>query len=86
MSAIGTIPASYQHIQIGDRIFNGVHTIPFHVWTAVVVAMVIAKMQKRRTRRQLGQLTAEQLRDVGITRAEADREVRKSFPGYQRFH
>lgn len=34
---------------------------------------------KRRTRRSLLELTDEQLRDIGISRSEAQREIRKSF-------
>ena len=34
---------------------------------------------KRRTRRSLLDLTEEQLRDIGISRSEARREVGKSF-------
>lgn len=36
-------------------------------------------MEKRRTRRSLANLSDHQLRDIGVTRYEADREARRSF-------
>jgi uncharacterized protein YjiS (DUF1127 family) len=34
---------------------------------------------KRRTRQALIEMTEDQLRDIGITRSEAQREIGKSF-------
>ena len=38
-----------------------------------------AWLMKRRTRHALLEMTEDQLRDIGISRSEAQREVRKSF-------
>lgn len=40
---------------------------------------VRAWMLKRRTRQALIEMTEDQLRDIGITRSEAQREIGKSF-------
>lgn len=37
-------------------------------------------LSKRRSRRRLADLDDRMLRDIGVSRAEAMREVRKSFP------
>lgn len=49
-----------------------------------LIAMLLAAWRRarrnRRTRWALSKLDDDRLRDVGISRASADREVRKSFP------
>jgi uncharacterized protein YjiS (DUF1127 family) len=44
------------------------------LWTAFVVWQ-----QKREGRRALREMTADQLKDIGLSRSEAAREIAKSF-------
>jgi uncharacterized protein YjiS (DUF1127 family) len=55
-------------VQIPWRIVLRRGRLAWHIWSG-----------KRRTRRSLLDLTDDQLRDIGISRSEAQREVRKSF-------
>ena len=41
-------------------------------------------LEKRRTRRQLSLLDEHGLRDIGVSRQDADREIRKSFAFFLR--
>ena len=41
--------------------------------------VVVAVLARHRTRRHLGDLSAEQLNDIGLTRAQAEAESRKRF-------
>jgi uncharacterized protein YjiS (DUF1127 family) len=45
-----------------------------------IMAGLLRWRARRRTRRHLADLEAHMLRDIGVTPAEAAREVRKSFP------
>jgi len=56
--------------------------MPVRVWFGILMRMIVLKMGKRRTRRHLGELTDDQLRDVGLTRAQAITEVRLSYPAW----
>jgi uncharacterized protein YjiS (DUF1127 family) len=49
-------------------------TVAVHAWRVYRAWWI-----KRRTRHSLLELTQEQLLDIGISRADAKREVRKSF-------
>ncbi|MQB43050.1 DUF1127 domain-containing protein [Rhizobium sp. ICMP 5592] len=40
---------------------------------------LVSRLQKRRTRRDLSELTDTQLLDIGVTRSEAKAEVNKSW-------
>ncbi|WP_439627505.1 DUF1127 domain-containing protein [Shinella sp.] len=53
---------------------RSVRAIAYRIWLALR-----AHCLKRRTRHALLELTDDELRDIGITRTEAHREVRKSF-------
>ncbi|MGJ7038181.1 uncharacterized protein YjiS (DUF1127 family) [Shinella sp. BE166] len=53
---------------------RSVRAIAYRTWLALR-----AHCLKRRTRHALLELTDDELRDIGITRTEAHREVRKSF-------
>lgn len=84
MGTIDTLRFNNASIRIGNDTFEAIDTVPFRIWLRVMVAMTLAKIEKRRTRKQLARLTAEQLQDIGISIYDADREVRKSFPMYVR--
>lgn len=84
MGTIDTIRFQDQSITIGTMNFEAMDRVPFRVWAKVVVAMVLAKLEKRRTRKHLSELDADQLRDIGLTLDQADNEVRRSLPFYWR--
>ncbi|QBK32357.1 DUF1127 domain-containing protein [Roseitalea porphyridii] len=46
--------------------------------------MIVAKYEKRRTRIHLSKLGVEELRDIGLTPDQADSEIRKSLPFFER--
>lgn len=52
---------------------------------AGILARISRWRSKRRTRRCLADLEPWMLRDIGVTRAEAMREVRVSFPWHLSF-
>lgn len=84
MGTIDTIRLSDQSIRIGQDNLYGMDSLPFRVWFKVIVAMVIVKLQKRRTRIHLSRLDEMALRDIGLTKEQADREIRRSLPLYER--
>lgn len=86
MGTIDTIRFQDQSIRIGANTFNGMESVPFRVWFQVMVAMVVAKLEKRRTRVHLSKLDSKALRDIGLTEAQADAEIRRSLPLYERNH
>ncbi|MEM8541743.1 MAG: DUF1127 domain-containing protein [Pseudomonadota bacterium] len=84
MGTIDTIRFQDQSIRIGANTFKGMESVPYRVWFQVMVAMVVAKLEKRRTRVHLSKLDAHALRDIGLTEAQADLEIRRSLPLYER--
>ena len=84
MGTIDTIRFQDQSVRIGANTFNGMESVPYRVWFQVMVAMVAAKLEKRRTRVHLSKLDAIALRDIGLTQAQADREIRRSLPLFER--
>ncbi len=84
MGTIDTIRFRDQSIRIGQSKLYGMDNLPFRVWFKVIVAMVIVKLQKRRTRIHLSRLDEMALRDIGLTKEQADREIRRSLPLYER--
>ena len=84
MGTIDTIRFQDQSIRIGANTFKGMDSVPYRVWFQVMVAMVAAKLEKRRTRIHLSKLNAQALRDIGLTEAQADLEIRRSLPLYER--
>lgn len=84
MGTIDTIRFQDQSVRIGTNTFNGMESVPYRVWFQVMVAMVVAKIEKRRTRVHLSKLDACALRDIGLTQAQADAEIRRSLPLYER--
>ncbi|MFS8050297.1 DUF1127 domain-containing protein [Rhizobium sp. BR 314] len=50
---------------------------PGVLWRAVTAAW--SHFEKRRSRRDLGELTDDQLEDIGMTRSEARSEIGKSW-------
>ena len=75
-----------QSIRIGQDKLYGMDNLPFRVWLQVIVAMMIVKLQKRRTRVHLSRLDEDALRDIGLTKEQADMEIRRSLPLYERRH
>jgi len=47
------------------------------LWRAITAAWF--HLEKRRSRRDLGELTDDQLEDIGVTRSEARTEIGKSW-------
>lgn len=84
MGTIDTIRFQDQSVRIGANTFNGMESVPYRVWFQVMVAMVAAKLEKRRTRVHLSKLDAIALRDIGLTQAQADSEIRRSLPLFER--
>ena len=84
MGTIDTIRFQDQSIRIGSNTFNGMETVPYRVWFQVIVAMFVAKLEKRRTRVHLSKLDEYALRDIGLTEDQADAEIRRSLPLYER--
>lgn len=71
-------------VRIGDRTFAGVGNVPMRVWLQAFVAGLRERMRKHKTRRHLRELTDDQLRDIGVTRAQASFEAEKPFWWYKR--
>ena len=78
MSAIDTISVSLAR-QISAVAGADVSAAPVRGMARRLAAALLAWAQKRDGRRVLRDLTDEQLRDIGISRSEASREVAKSF-------
>ncbi|MCI5075434.1 DUF1127 domain-containing protein [Oricola sp.] len=57
--------------------------VPLQVWLKAFKAALRVRMVKRRTRMHLRDLTDDQLRDIGVTRAQARFEAEKPFWWYQ---
>lgn len=53
---------------------RSVGVFPYRMWLAVRAWWI-----ERRTRHALIEMTDDQLRDIGVTRSEAQREIGKSF-------
>lgn len=70
-------------VRIGDRTHAGSSTVPANTWLKAFVTAFRARMQKHRTRKQLHHLTDDQLRDIGISRAQARFEADKPFWWYR---
>jgi uncharacterized protein YjiS (DUF1127 family) len=51
----------------------------WHTWTITIVATAVLWLERGRSRRVLGTLDDHQLRDIGVTRAEARLESAKPF-------
>lgn len=84
MGTIGTIPFRFRPITIAGVRYDTASAVPFRVWARMFVAMVVAKYEKRRTRIHLSKLGPEELRDVGLSPDQADAEIRKSLPFFER--
>ena len=84
MGTIHTIRFQDQSVRIGTHTFNGMESVPYRVWFQVMVAMAVAKLEKRRTRVHLSKLDANSLQDIGLSQAQADAEIRRSLPLYER--
>lgn len=84
MGTIDTLPFRARSITVAGVAYKSANAVPFRVWVRVLAAMIVAKQDKRRTRIQLSKLTESELRDIGISPADADREIRRSLPFYER--
>lgn len=61
-----------------DAVRPSVRLAVFHAWSAFV-QWLLRGMARRRQRRDLRELTDDQLLDIGLTRAEARREAARPF-------
>lgn len=81
MGTISTMSSrsSLRHmpISIGADVFAEIPDLPFRLWVKLTVAMVTGKLQKRRSRLHLRNLSDQQLRDIGVTRHQANAEANK---------
>lgn len=82
MGTIDTI--RFRHVKIAGVCYDSAGAVPFRVWLTVLAAMVAAKLERRRTRIHLSRLTTDELKDVGLTADQADHEIRKSLPFFER--
>lgn len=83
MASIDTMFHHDGPVRIGGRTFAGVGAVPLQVWLKAFKAALRVRMVKRRTRMHLRDLTDDQLRDIGVTRAQARFEAEKPFWWYQ---
>lgn len=86
MGTMSTIPFRFRSFMIAGVRYDTAGTVPFRVWARVLLAMILAKLEKRRTRIHLSRLGVEELRDIGLTPDQADAEVRRSLPFFERHH
>ena len=75
MVSIDTIVPHNGPVRIGYRTYAGIGAVPLPEWFKVLVAIMRARYTKQRTRRHLHDLTDDQLRDIGITRSQAQWEA-----------
>lgn len=86
MGTINTMFGHNQSISFGAYRYTALDQVSLRVWMTVALAIVAAKMEKRRTRIHLSQLDDQQLRDIGITRRQAEAEIRKSLISLDRIY
>ncbi|QKV18041.1 DUF1127 domain-containing protein [Oricola thermophila] len=79
MVSIDAIVPHNGPVRIGYRTYAGIGAVPLRDWLGVFVAIIRARMTKRRTRLHLRELTDDQLRDIGLTREQARFEANKPF-------
>lgn len=84
MGTIDTILFRFRPLTVDGVTYRTVSDVPFSVWVRVAAAVMASMLEKRRTRIHLSQLTAQELRDIGVTPDQADAEIRKSLPFYER--
>lgn len=77
MVSIDTILPRNGPVRIGNRTFSGASAIPLNFWLRMLVAMVEARMEKRRTALRLSELSDDQLRDIGLSRSQARTKMQK---------
>lgn len=68
MMTIDTFIPGSGPVRIGDRTFTGIGAVPLGVWAKVFVAIMRARLAKRRVRRHVRTLSEDQLNDIGLTR------------------
>lgn len=51
----------------------------WRLWTIAVIATLVLWLDRGRSRRALAMLDEHQLRDIGVTRVDAERESAKPF-------
>ena len=84
MSTIDTIPFRFRPVRVAGVDYESAAAVPFGVWLRLLAVMIAAKLEKRRTRIHLSRLDPKGLEDVGLTPDQADREIRKSLPFFER--
>ena len=84
MVSIDTIVPHNGPVRIGYRTYAGINAVPLTDLAKVFVAIMRARLAKQRSRRHLSELTDDQLRDIGVTRAEARYEADKPIWYYRK--
>ena len=84
MVSIDTIVPHNGPVRIGYRTYAGIGAVPLQEWFKVLVAIMRARRVKQRSRRHLRDLTDDQLRDIGVTRSQAQWEADKPSWWYRK--
>ncbi|WP_306118004.1 MULTISPECIES: DUF1127 domain-containing protein [unclassified Roseitalea] len=84
MDTIESIPFRRGPFTIAGVRYENAGAVPFRIWMRVLGAMIGEKLEKRRTRIHLSELDADGLEDIGLTVDQANREIRKSLPFFER--
>ena len=84
MVSIDTIVPHNGPVRIGYRTYAGIGAVPLQEWFKVLVAIMRARRAKQRSRRHLRDLTDDQLRDIGVTRSQAQWEADKPSWWYRK--
>lgn len=83
MVSIDTIVSQHGPVRIGERTFADIGAVPLGTWASVFVAIMRARADKQRRRRQLRNLSDDQLWDIGVRREEARRDYDKPVWWYR---
>ena len=85
MGTINAISRRFGPVVVAGRRYNSADQVPFGAWTQLMLAMIVMRLERRRSRVHLSRLSADELRDIGVTVDQADYEIRKSLPGFVRY-
>ncbi|ANL33690.1 MULTISPECIES: DUF1127 domain-containing protein [Rhizobium] len=71
-------------LEFGERLATPRHALRLKLREVVrrgrrLLAAIECWLEKRRSRRKLSELTDDELRDIGLTRAQATAEIAKSW-------
>ena len=84
MGTIDAISKRFGSAIVAGRHGNSADQVPFSAWMRLLLAMIVTRLERRRSRVHLSRLSADELRDIGVTVDQADYEIRKSLPGFVR--